>query len=432
MSPIDLPRLTIQDLPYTHLRTLYKRPQDFSNSPLELQNMIRSISSNFHTLHADLLPNPIKESILQIVVLVLKTAPKDQQTAVLSITDRNPALDTEEVVPEDREAKIFNLLEHMEKYTAFQNDLRIWARKNLDKIKAKTRILDFLGDLSTREIDSSSLKLTSIPSLPDCTGFRLLEVLNISDNQLKHFPHKQLLGLNRLRRLNFSRNKLSSFPREGLESLEEADFSENQIKSMRKHVKGFKRLQRLTLAKNKITYFPRNIKGLECLKKGDFSDNEISDFPEKARGLASVEELNFSGNKIQFFPSGLKYFIHLKDLDLSRNQITYLTERIKVPKSLENLNLSQNGICLIDAEIEGLQWLKNLDLSWNDLLFFPKIGFRQLDSVDLSHNMTFTSVKAIFERERVKKIVFFGNDVKLLPVDEDETGPETKRPQIQE
>ncbi len=430
MSPTAGPvQLMIQDLPYGHLRALYEKPKDFFKFSVEVQDLIHLISPNIRNLHPDLLPNHVEESIRKIVSLAFKETPGDQQRGIFSMTGRtfSVTLDIEGAASPDKKAKTSVLLEDMEKYTALKKGLEIWAEENSNRVKATKIILKFLGDLSTCQIDLSSLELTSFPPLPQCPGFYLLEVLNLSDNQLEKFPYEELCKLNGLRSLNLSRNELSTFPERGLDFLKQADFSENQISFMPRRVYGFKRLEELILAHNKIATLPQ--RGLEHLKKGDFSDNKISRFPEEAECLASVVELNFSGNEIQSFPTDLRKLGCVKELDLSGNKITKIPKTIKVPPSLKKLDLSCNEICLTHEEITGLEELEELDFSHNQISAFPTIRSEQLKTLNLTYNPMITTAKEIVALEKMNHLYLFGNEP--TPEDRDGSSPKMKRRRAQ-
>ena len=138
---------------------------------------------------------------------------------------------------------------------------------------------------------------------------------------------------------------------------------------------------------------------MENLTILDVSHNDIS-VMEKLVGLPRLESLNLAYNSIYTLESNVfDEMQELEVIDLSHNYLAHLDDEIFLNLfNLHSLYVGHNQIEEIGLS-DGLEDLEMLDVSWNRLTnarFLQR--FRQLRSVDLSHNTITRLGEELFTR----------------------------------
>lgn len=145
-------------------------------------------------------------------------------------------------------------------------------------------------------------------------GADQIEMINISDGDVREVESRAFYGASKLRKLNLSGNKLKTLPRDlfpKTNQIKEIDLSNNQIDNLsRSTFRNLQHLKKLNLSNNKLTELDGSI----------FAD------------LTSLDELDLTGNPIrsiseEFFaslPHGLQLSFDDQDLDVKSLQLTEL------------------------------------------------------------------------------------------------------------
>lgn len=143
-------------------------------------------------------------------------------------------------------------------------------------------------------------------------GAEDIEMINLSDGDLKEIEPRAFYGAKKLRKLDLSANELTYLPRDMFpqgNQMKELDVSNNQISRL----------------------FRSTFKSLRSLKKLDLSNNKIKELNGPIfADLQNLEEIDLSGNPIEsisedFFaslPSGLQLSFDDHNLDLKSLSLT--------------------------------------------------------------------------------------------------------------
>ena len=246
-------------------------------------------------------------------------------------------------------------------------------------------------------------------------GLEVLEVLDLSDNNIWGLPSGSLCPTPLLQSLNLSRNNIVEVSEVGLTDVAAADggrrgqecqllhltsldLSYNRIASLLpRDLSLAPGLQRLILRGNRLSILSdQSLTGLWSLAVLDLADNQLAALP--AAGLfhaaANLQELSLQNNSLSALgPDALAGLDSLLLLNLSRNALTSagLSERAlrHLPK-LVALDLSHNRLSSLPASLLAEQHgLQILNLQHNSIANIDAASFATLVNLHillLSHN----------------------------------------------
>lgn len=224
---------------------------------------------------------------------------------------------------------------------------------------------------STYELHLFKNQLTSITSN---SSLNMLEVLNVSYNQITYINREWLPKLHNLKVLDISRNKLGS------QSLDGA-FSNLSVYYLNLSFNSIGEISALAFI------------GLDSLRTLDLSHNEIRKLDHQSfQDQVSLEFLDLSFNYLPNLKhEWFKNLVNLTTLILHNNTLQSISNVVFSPlSSLQNLDLSMNSISAIGfLSFKGLSNLQNLNLSHNLIGNLQEGCFRPLEHVkviDLSYN----------------------------------------------
>ncbi|KRX42887.1 Protein flightless-1 -like protein [Trichinella murrelli] len=270
-----------------------------------------------------------------------------------------------------------------------------------------TDIFD-MQDLNIIDFNRNALKETP-PNLDHATGAIVLnlshnnlesipnQVLILSDNPLFHFQLKQLPCMSHLRVLRMRKTQRSSanMPTtfENLLSLEEVDFSCNEL-----------------------TEIPEAMYKLENLKRLNISDNCIEKFEPFAECWPKLEVLNLSRNKLTALPDLLTRMQNLKKLYVNENQLTFDGVPTGIGKliNLEIFQAAHNRLELVPEGVCRCVKLRRLKLNNNRLVTMPSSVYFLVDLVELDVRNNVDLVMPPRPKERLKeRLAFYNIDFSL-------------------
>ncbi|XP_035387696.1 leucine-rich repeat serine/threonine-protein kinase 1 isoform X1 [Electrophorus electricus] len=225
-----------------------------------------------------------------------------------------------------------------------------------------------------QRISATKNKLVILFDIPNGTnwiGLRRLQELDVSSNCLTDLPFAVLNRFKSLSSLNVSSNNLGHFPDPWACPLKICKAANNQIRSLPDTISIFWRTH---------------------LKEVDFSENALTELPSYIFELEAIISLKLCGNQIATLPAPTKWKCsQLRTLDLSRNQLGKTEESTKTRKlaflttwnrrdpepacpvqfpdilrdSLEVLLLNENQLECVPLSVCALKNLSELYLSNN-------------------------------------------------------------------
>ncbi|RVE74987.1 hypothetical protein OJAV_G00027490 [Oryzias javanicus] len=226
-------------------------------------------------------------------------------------------------------------------------------------------------------------------------------LLDLSSNRLAALPSVVPWGLIRLKTLDLSNNKLKELPAANnsqdviCSSLQQVDFSQNQLESLPTGLLHLTNLTRLCAAKNHLTvlfHIPADVNwiGLRKLEELDLSHNSLSGLPGTIMHcLKSLRDLNVSSNRLLSFPE--PWTCPLAHCRASSNLIASLPGSISPywRAELQEVDFSDNRLTELPSYLFQLEALTAMKLSGNLITALPAASSwkcTQLKSLDLSRN----------------------------------------------
>lgn len=248
----------------------------------------------------------------------------------------------------------------------------------------------FINSFNSDWGQTKNLELTSF----SFQGLKELQVLDLSDNNIRAVPEGAFCTLANLQTLNLTRNKIRSSERIGISApecssseLQNLDLSFNDVRELAED-SGFsrlRRLQNLNLQFNNITEVSgESLAGLVSLKILDMSNNKIGALPQGFfAGSPELKEIHLQNNSLYSLAKGLFHRLEqLLVLDLSGNQLTSNHVDNGTFAGLIRLivlNLSHNALTRIDSRtFKDLFFLQILDLKNNSIGFIEDNAFLPL------------------------------------------------------
>ena len=195
-----------------------------------------------------------------------------------------------------------------------------------------------------------------------------LRVLDISYNKIKHINHQtfKTRDIMSLENLNVSNNLLTEIYNTtfmGQDSLEEVDFSGNDLKKISPDAFKYPpKLKRLSLKNNKFLEIPENgpfliSSSLEVLNLENCSLVVFT--VESFVSLTSLKELYLSHNNLERLVIDAPSFLPtLRILDLSYNYLQVVSEEMISFPNLEQLEIMHNTVKMIGKKNDGAGTVK--------------------------------------------------------------------------
>ena len=138
------------------------------------------------------------------------------------------------------------------------------------------------------ELHMSGCGMTEIP--PEIFRFSSLKYLYFDNNHVKNIPPKIFSKLTKLEVLNLSNNELKDIPIElcKLKNLRLLDLSHNQISHLPDDIVNFRNLHELRLSHNRLTELPTRLP--EALRRLFVEGNNITSFPKCVEYVSRLEK----------------------------------------------------------------------------------------------------------------------------------------------
>ncbi|KAM6942768.1 leucine-rich repeat serine/threonine-protein kinase 1 [Xenentodon cancila] len=240
--------------------------------------------------------------------------------------------------------------------------------------------LDWFLDVSSRvtHLDLSSNNLTALPSVVPW-GLIHLRALDLSNNALKELPladNSQDVICSRLQQANLSQNQLKSLPTGFLHltHMQKLFASKNQLTVLFDFPAtvnwiGLRKLELLDVSDNCLTSLPTAV--VHCLKSLcslDVSRNRLSTFPEP--WPCPLKKCKASSNLIETLPNtiSVSWRTQLQEVDFSDNSLKELPSYMFELESVVSLRFCGNLVTTLpDSDKWQCSRLKTLDLSRNQL-----------------------------------------------------------------
>lgn len=249
--------------------------------------------------------------------------------------------------------------------------------------KRKTSSCVNVPNAQVKHIDFSSNAIKDLQDLAKASHLLLLhltnvEKLDLSHNNLKHFPLKLCEAMPRLRHVSLRHNELDEFPYHFLQNnhLSFLDLSHNSIDFLHRP--------------QSRTYTSITLEHL------DLSYNSLESFPEWLHEiLPGLGSLSIAGNKLESLPSSSVHLCRLKALDISNNKLKEIPEAFLCEcHCLERLNTSCNLLkSLPEKDATMFPKLWNVKVAQNSLIdkspfFIPRflLSLQNLQLLDISNN----------------------------------------------
>lgn len=211
-----------------------------------------------------------------------------------------------------------------------------------------------------------------------------LQILDLSNNNLRSLPDASLCPLINLQVLNLTRNRIRAADNmgfagkicQGASELHTLDASYNELRSIPENwgISKLRRLQQLYLQHNNITELSHDsLEGLSSLRVLNLSYNHIETFSDSLfHGSKELREVHLQHNELYELPPGLFHRLEqLLVLDLSSNQLSSHHIDNSTFSGLIRLivlKLSHNALTRIDSRtFKELYFLQILDLRNNSI-----------------------------------------------------------------
>ncbi len=150
------------------------------------------------------------------------------------------------------------------------------------------------------------------------------------------------------------------------------------------------------------------IEGLENIQNLDFTEQNLASFPTQIIKLKNLTHLNLENRNLFRVPTEIGEFSKLKILNLKQNELNRLPSQIGNLKSLTHLNLGKNKLIELPIQIGELENLTYLNLEHNDLFEFPLqiCKLKNLTTLGLNGNIITNLPDKIAELKNLKILDF--------------------------
>ncbi|KRY32860.1 Leucine-rich repeat-containing protein let-4 [Trichinella spiralis] len=274
----------------------------------------------------------------------------------------------------------------------------------LKVIRAKNNKISTLSPNSLNEVknilellDLSGNQLIQVPA-QNLRSFQKLRVLDLSDNLIDKIPNLQFMNMPELRDLRLGGNKIAAvmpLAFMNIPKLEVLNLTRNAITTMETNpIQQFENLEILDLSWNKLNKLnASSFKDLAKLKELHLQNNEIQIVETMAvSDNSELRMINLANNKIkELYKNAFDQLPNLNTLILTNNQLHEIDQgMLSGMPNLQQLKLRSNKILKIEkGAFETMPLLTMLDVSDNLLEILPVEVFHNLNRLfwlDLSNN----------------------------------------------
>lgn len=255
---------------------------------------------------------------------------------------------------------IENLKKALRKYNNLQEeDTKIYFKKNRELTQLPARIFD-IPNLQYIICEDCPLQQLPLGLLYHCQALKGLYLINVS---LKHL-NLDLCNLPNLKKLSFSNGERKlSLELNGEKQLEVLDISNNQLKRLPMWLWEMKNLKAMYIDNMNMSHFPPAVLALEQLEKLSMRNTNFTDFPNKFKRFTALEYLDLSGGHWSQLPDFFEELKALKTLKLNAcNFKSFPIVLSKMPK-LQHLEMDDNFIRFVDIDILSVLFKKLKTLS---------------------------------------------------------------------
>lgn len=243
----------------------------------------------------------------------------------------------------------------MEVYTSDSSDTDSREQKTLDYGRMNLTVITLDDDLHAKKAlkthkDFETLllnhnRLTQLP--PALTKFVNLKVLDLSSNCLTQLPEAicNLPLVTLIAKNNNLSNK--SLPKSFVmrnSALKELNLSGNQLTHFPEQVLELRQLRYFYAGANRITAISKDIWKMQSLQVLSLGGNQISDVPDSVGMLSQLQALVLCDNVIENLPTSIAHLNSLKSLLLHKNRLRHLPKDIIALKNLTELSLRDNPL----------------------------------------------------------------------------------------
>ena len=268
----------------------------------------------------------------------------------------------------------------------------------------------------------------SLTSLPNLSGLRSLEQLNVHGNALTALPDS-LGELTKLRTLVISGNKLTHIDDVALSKLAELRVFEldgGDLRELPPSVFTRPQLEKLTLREyGPIGSSPGPLPAVGTLTKLRRLSigPSFSALPADFSGLTQLEAFHWRFPRLDRFPEALCALVSLREIEITGHLFEKFASLGALPESLgaltqlQQLNLNNTGVTSVPDSLTACRALSRLDFSANAIGRLPDaIGdLAELDVLSLK-NCGLTSIPESLGRCATLRCLFLdGNPVGTLP-----------------
>ncbi|KAH8287692.1 hypothetical protein KR054_011727 [Drosophila jambulina] len=210
-------------------------------------------------------------------------------------------------------------------------------------------LLKASGDIETMLLNHN--RLVGLPRL--LQQFANLKVLDLSSNAITSLPDAvcQLPLVTLIAKNNLLTN--GSLPKSllsklatsgGGSTLKELNLSGNQLTHFPEQVTELRQLKYLYVGGNKISSISKDIWKMQSLHVLSLGGNLISEVPEAVGSLSQLQALVLCDNLIEVLPTNIARLKNLKSLLLHKNRLRHLPKDIVALKNLTELSLRDNPL----------------------------------------------------------------------------------------
>ncbi|KAG5883133.1 hypothetical protein JTB14_030963 [Gonioctena quinquepunctata] len=255
-------------------------------------------------------------------------------------------------------------------------------------------------------------QLSSLPN--NLVKFSNTRVVDISNNGLTELPN--ILDYLPLTSLVAKNNSLgcNSLPKKftNCGTLKELNLSGNQIRHFPEQILEFENLKFLYLGGNGLEKISKNIWKLKNLQIVSFGGNQLTEVPTALGKLQHLQALVLCDNEIECLPATIANLHKLKSLLLHKNKLRTLPPEIVALKNLAELSLRDNPLVVrfvseMSYNPASLLELSARSIKSHEVSFGPHdIPRTLLEYMNSAHHCVNPQCKGVYFDNRVEHIKF--------------------------
>ncbi|ALC49956.1 CG32687 [Drosophila busckii] len=212
-------------------------------------------------------------------------------------------------------------------------------------------LLKSSGDIETLLLNHN--RLVGLPRM--LLQFNNLKVLDLSSNAITQLPEAicqlplvtLIVKNNQLTSASLPKSLLSTQSANhvgGSSTLKELNLSGNQLVHFPEQVTELRQLKYLYLGGNKISTISKEIWKMQALQVLSLGGNLIAEVPESVGSLSQLQALVLCDNLIENLPTSIARLKNLKSLLLHKNRLRHLPKDIVALRNLTELSLRDNPL----------------------------------------------------------------------------------------